>query len=468
MSKPFCACSTPAGTSGIAVIRVSGEDLGSYLDDCFDIIRSSSEYKSFSELPGYTCALADMKDPETGAKIDRVIVTAFKAPHSYTGENMAEISCHGGVAVRQEIFRVLYARGIRPAEPGEFTKTAFINGKLDLSEAESVMSVINAESSRTLKAANDLALGALSQRLDLVEKKLYRSLAVIEMMVEFPEHDDTPENAEEVRKACADCLDELNALSLSYERGRLLSDRLKVALTGIPNSGKSTLLNALAGYDRAIVTETPGTTRDTLELNIDIDGIPVTIIDTAGIRDTEDTIEAMGVERSVNASRSADLNLYMIAPEQSAEEVAPVIDKLSESGAAEIVAIFSKSDVGTNPEEEKIREYLNDKGITDQITISAFEESGTEAVRKVITEFYERTGDTSASKITVISARHAGLLNAASEKLREAYAMIYDGVGIDIASSVIRAALDDIGEITGKTVSKELVDTIFSDFCIGK
>ena len=467
MPGTFCACSTPMGQSGIAVIRISGDMSGTGLDDCFKIIRTAGSAKVISQMEGYTAALADFIDPSDGSVIDRVVVTRFTAPHSYTGEDMTEISCHGGNAVKQEIFRVLFGKGIRPAEPGEFTKTAFVNGKLALSEAEAVMNVIKSESSGALKVSNSQVFGKLNSELNKVEETLYKAMSLIEMIVEFPEHDDTPVNTDRVREMISSAVGVLIPLKDSYAQGRLLADRLRVALAGKPNSGKSTLLNRLTGYDRAIVTDIPGTTRDTLDQDIDIDGIPVRITDTAGIRETDDAIEAMGVERARSSIREADLCLFLVSPEDPADEVCEQLSCIR-SGEVDIpvVLVFTKSDVGINGASEEIISKAKGLGIERSMIISALSDEGIDLIRKEISGFYDSLGSTSST--VVISGRHAGLLGLAADKLLEAKAALDDGLGEDIASSVIRAALDDIGAITGKTVSNELVNTIFSDFCIGK
>ncbi|MBO4242035.1 MAG: tRNA uridine-5-carboxymethylaminomethyl(34) synthesis GTPase MnmE [Clostridiales bacterium] len=467
MPGTFCACSTPMGQSGIAVIRISGPLSGTGLDDCFKIIRTSGSAKVISQMEGYTAALADFTDPSDGSVIDRVVVTRFTAPHSYTGEDMTEISCHGGNAVKQEIFRVLFEKGIRPAEPGEFTKTAFVNGKLALSEAEAVMNVIKSESSGALKVSNSQVFGKLNSELSKVEETLYKALSLIEMIVEFPEHDDTPANTDRVRKMISSAIDVLVPLKDSYAQGRLLADRLKVALAGKPNSGKSTLLNKLTGFDRAIVTDIPGTTRDTLDQDIDINGIPVRITDTAGIRQTDDAIEAMGVERARSSIREADLCLFLISPDDPADEVIEQLSCIRNSGTdIPVELVFTKSDMGINDASEEISRKAEDLGIEKTMVISALSDEGIDLIRKEISDFYDSLG--SSSSTVIISGRHAGLLALASDKLMEAVNALDDGLGEDIASSVIRSALEDIGSITGKTVSNELVNTIFSDFCIGK
>ncbi len=467
VKRPFCACSTPAGKAGIAVIRVSGDNLSDYVDGLFRIIRSAdASCKKYSDLKGYMAAYADFVDPENERIVDKVIITRFVAPHSYTGDEMLEISCHGGDAVKQEILRILTDCGISPAERGEFTKTAFINGKLDLSEAEAVMNVINSDSRRALMASNSQLCGALSKKISEVEDNLYKALALIEMIVEFPEHDDTPENSDRVCSMVVNSYESLLEIARSYEQGRILSERLKVALCGLPNSGKSTLLNSLAGFDRAIVTDTPGTTRDTLEIQLEVDGIPVTVVDTAGIRETDDKIEAMGVKRALSAADEADLVLYLVSPDMSSSEVEAAIGEFEGS---KLRVILTKGDLDSSKERiDGINEGLKDKGIESSLLISAKENQNMDLLRNLITEYYSELGGTTSEGITILSSRHHDLLIKAVDYLIDAENVINLGVGVDVASSVIRSALDSTGEITGKVVSGELVNTIFSEFCIGK
>ena len=449
------------------MIRASGEDVSLKAEKAIKILRTTGERTdaALTDLKGYESAYARFTDPVNNKTIDDVVVTFFKAPHSYTGEDMIEISCHGGQAVRQEILRVLNSCGIRPAAPGEFTKTAFINGKMDLTEAEAVMNVISADSARALEASNSQLMGELLKRITASEDKLYQALSSIEMMIEFPEHDDTPENTKAVEDLIVSVRDEYDSLAKSFGRGRLLTERMKVAILGLPNSGKSTLLNFLAGYTRAIVTDIPGTTRDTLEFNTEIEGVPVTFVDTAGIRDTEDVIEARGVELARIAASEADLVLYLIAPETSCDDVLGTIDGLD---ASKIRIIFTKSDIGNNPDREKIEQELLNKGVTGFASVSVKEDVNTDLVGKFVKETYESAGGINASDITVLSSRHAALLLSAVEKLNEAISVLRNGLGVDVCSQVIRAALDDSGLITGREVSDELVETIFSRFCIGK
>ena len=471
--EPICACSTPAGISGLAVIRISGNGCGVLTDKCTKILRSSGDYDRTSLLPGYTCAYGTVIDPNSGDVIDKVIITRFEEPYSYTGEEMVEISCHGSTAVKQEILRCLGISGIRVAYPGEFSRRAFINGKMSLASAEAVMDVINADTERQLQAAGSLMSGPLAAKIDSIEKNLYDQMARIESLVEFDRDADDESGSDSEEKEILEELDRqfdaLAALCTGYRKGRILSERMRVALLGLPNSGKSTLLNTLTGYDRAIVTEVAGTTRDTIEVQVDINGIPVTLIDTAGIRDTDDIIESIGIGRAMEAGRAADLVFYMIPPDMDSYEVKEGLKELSEDiGGDRITAVFSKSDEGKNPEEKDIIEVLEGLGIKRSISVSAEEELNIDKLEDVITTYYESLGGGQSEGLLITNRRHYSKFQRGLSKLKMAKDALRDDLGVEVCSSALRACLDEIGEVTGKTVSATLADTIFSRFCIGK
>ena len=471
--EPICACSTPAGISGLAVIRISGNGCGVLTDKCTKIHRSCGDYDRVSDLPGYTCAYGAVIDPKTGDFIDKVVITRFEAPHSYTGEEMIEISCHGSAAVKQEVLRCLGMSGIRVAYPGEFSRRAFINGKMSLASAEAVMDVINADTERQLQAAGSLMSGALADRIDTIEKSLYEQMAKIETLVEFDRDadDENNEDTEEdkILEELVSQRESLEALCAGYGKGRILSERMRVALLGLPNSGKSTLLNTLTGYDRAIVTEVAGTTRDTIEVQVDINGIPVTLIDTAGIRETDDIIESIGIGRAMEAGREADLVFYMIPPDMDPYEVREGLMELSEDiGGDRITAVFSKSDEGKNPDEKDIIGVLDKLGITRTISVSAEEELNIDKLEDIITSYYDSLGGGQSEGLLITNSRHYSKFNKGVKKLDMAIEALEEGLGVEVCSSALRSCLDEIGEVTGKTVSATLADTIFSRFCIGK
>ena len=467
--EPICACSTPAGISGIAVIRISGNGCGKLADKCSVILRSSGDYSRLSELPGYTCAFGYVKDPSNDIKVDEVIFTHFEAPHSYTGEEMVEISSHGSGAVKQEILKCLGMSGIRMAYPGEFSRRAFINGKMSLASAEAVMDVINSETERQLEAAGSLMSGKLAEEIDYIERNLYDQAAMLETFTEFDTEDPEEEESklETVKDNLSDCHDRLTTLCKGYGKGRILSERLRVALLGLPNSGKSTLLNTLTGFDRAIVTEVAGTTRDTIEVQLNINGIPVTLIDTAGIRETDDIIESMGIGKAYEAGRGSDMIFYMIPPDMTADEAYSGVKGIIED-CESVTAVFSKSDAGENPDREEIETKLKTLGIESFISISAEEDLNIDKLEDVIIDYYNELGGGASEGLLITNSRHYSKFLKASKKLALALDALDNNLGTEVCASALRACLDEIGEVTGKTVSATLADTIFSRFCIGK
>ncbi|MBR2524390.1 MAG: tRNA uridine-5-carboxymethylaminomethyl(34) synthesis GTPase MnmE [Clostridiales bacterium] len=466
----FCAVSTPAGTSGIAVIRISGQNVSAVIDGAVRIIRSSGDYKRVSEMPGYTCCFADFNNPSDGSLIDKVVITRFEAPFSYTGDEMVEISCHGSAAVKKKILDVLYSLNIRSAGPGEFTKTAFMNGKMSLTSAEAVMDIISADSSEMLRAANVISAGGLNEKLEEIESSLYDMMARIEMDVDFDDDESEEYGASRCcRETLSEVLVKIDGITDTYRQGRMLSEKMRVAFTGIPNSGKSTLLNRIAGYDRSIVTDISGTTTDTIEAVSEIEGIPVILTDTAGIRQTSNIIESMGVDRARKEYGRSDLIFYLVSPDTTVEQARDQIHDIRAMAPSdsEAVILFNKADIGPNPHEEQIRLAARGYGVEKFINISASTGENTAEVRKAIKDHYDSMGS-SGGELILTSRRHYEILSRASARLREALKALEDNAGLDVVSSITRAALDLTGEISGKTVSADLARTIFDKFCIGK
>ena len=383
---------------------------------------------------------------------------------------MVEISSHGSGAVKQEILKCLGMSGIRMAYPGEFSRRAFINGKMSLASAEAVMDVINSETERQLEAAGSLLSGKLADEIAYIENNLYEQAAMLETFTEFDtEDDEAAENAklETVKDNLSDCHDRLTSLCKGYGKGRILSERLRVALLGLPNSGKSTLLNTLTGFDRAIVTEVAGTTRDTIEVQININGIPVTLIDTAGIRETEDIIENIGIGKAFEAGRGADMVFYMIPPDMTVEEAYTGVREIAED-CESVTGVFSKSDAGDNPDRKEIEAKLATLGIKNFISISAEEDLNIDKLEDAIIDYYDELGGGASEGLLITNSRHYTKFLKATKKLTLALDALDNNLGTEVCASALRACLDEIGEVTGKTVSATLADTIFSRFCIGK
>ena len=478
LDRPYCASATPPGASGLAVIRMAGEDTPEVMDRVFTVLRTADPVSGIREMRGYTAAYGLIRDPRDGQTIDEVVCTYFKAPHSYTGEDLVEISCHGGLAVRREILRVLTENGARPAEPGEFTRRAFLAGKMDLSQAEAVMDVIAADSELALTAAERQLAGSLKTAVRALSADLYRSFAALEMIVEFPEHEDTPENTGKTVADLEQSLSALKSLERSFSQGRILREGMTVVLCGVPNSGKSSLLNRLAGYNRAIVTATPGTTRDTLEVYTSVNGVPVRLIDTAGIRETEDEIEKMGVSRAYEAAFEADLLLWLISPDgDDLEDRSELYESLSGmKPGREFGILASKSDRMTESEADsfaaRIEERIGEWGFSQKVRFCQIFSSETGAgiplLGEEIRRLYDEKGSGQMSGVLLTNSRHYEKVKSAAETLSEGIRLLRNGEGAELACSILRSTMDALGEITGDSVNEELVDTIFSRFCIGK
>ncbi len=478
MERPYCACATPPGSSGIAVIRVAGFQAPLVVDKIFRLRRTFATAKNLVEMPGYTAAYGVIYDPSTDKPVDEVVCNRFVAPYSYTGEDLIEISCHGGLAVQQEIIRLLLENGARMAEPGEFTKSAFLAGKIDLSQAEAVMDVIAAESTLALSAAEEQLNGGIKLIIEAVSAKLYETFALLEMMVEFPEHDDTPENNQLAVARLKIEHETLVALGATYAQGRILKNGMTVVLAGRPNSGKSSLLNYFAGFERAIVTPAAGTTRDVLEVFSVINGIPVRLIDTAGIRETDDEIEQIGVSRAQRALKEADLVLWLTSVDSKDNQADSPLEQLFTqiSTSTGVIILLSKKDLH---EEAAIMAHSNlydaclkDWGVRNRVrliaAISAVTGEGATDLGKEIARFYQEQGGHQQAAVLLTSNRHFLAVKGATAALEQAISALESGLSADFACSSLRHVLESLGEITGSHVSDTLVDTIFSRFCIGK
>lgn len=484
--RPFCAPATPPGVGGISVIRMSGRYAIAVADRIFCVLRAADPaIESVSDMPGYTMAFGRIIGPDDGRIIDEVVLSVFRAPHSYTGEDMVEISCHGGTAVRQEVIRVLCENGARPAEPGEFTKVAFLSGKMDLTQAEAVMDIISAESAEALRVSEIHLLGALKNEIRSLSEKLYDVFAQLEMLVEFDEHDESGVR-EQAEMKLREHLARLTVLENSYAKGRLLTEKMTVVLAGVPNSGKSSLLNRLAGYDRAIVTPIAGTTRDTLEVSTSILGVPVRLVDTAGLRKTADEIERLGISRAYEAAKEADLLLWLVSSDDCAKsdgepswieshfhQFSKVANMI---GDQRLAILISKSDLVDGQEAERMLDSIvsaiQSGGMGRKIrfsgVVSAFTQEGIGAIVDAIKDIYDQTGMTGQGELLLMNNRHFEQIRKASDKINQSIISIADQIPTEVACALIRLAMDDLGEITGDSVSDTLVDAIFSRFCIGK
>ncbi len=469
-SDTIAAIATPPGEGGIAIIRISGPEAISIASQLF----VPEKIKTISKMPGYSICYGRVVDPETDEEEDDGLLTIFRAPHSYTGEDTVEISCHGGRAGTSRILRLTLDAGARAAEPGEFTMRAFLNGRIDLAQAEAVADLIRARSESARREARRQLDGSLSKEVAGIRNELEGIIASIEVTIDFSEEvGELDYDATAMRITSA--LGRINQLISTSPHGLILREGLRVAIVGRPNVGKSTLMNALLRSERAIVTDIAGTTRDLLEDQAMIGGISVVLIDTAGIRETVDRVEEIGVRRARQAAESADLILLVIDGEAGFlledEELGKSL-RTSESGR--LIVAVNKSDI-TPPERMKDTVRLVNESLrlddSDIIPISAISKDSFELLESKIADISTPKSlqdDTVVSSVVVMNIRHARALEEASESLSAALGTAQQQLPGDFISIDIRGGLDALGAITGETVQEDIIHRIFHDFCVGK
>lgn len=454
LDDTIVAVATPPGRGGIGVIRLSGARA---VEIAGAVLRSRKPLQEPN-----TAAVADLFRPEEPDEpLDRVVVTVFRAPHSYTGEDVVEISCHGSPVIVEAALASLLGAGARLATPGEFTLRAFLTGRIDLTQAEAVRDLVDAQTIYQARTAQRQLRGELSRRLAPVKERLINLIVHLESTVEFVEDDIEPESraalVEELRATARD----LAALTSSYRLGRLVSEGISVALVGPPNAGKSSIFNQLVESERAIVTPIPGTTRDLVSERVLVGGIPLRLVDTAGLRETEDAVELIGIERTRSAIADADLVLAVVDAERSTrDEIAPLFE--ATAGLRRIVAI-NKIDLAAPPA------WLDDLALDRApLAVSALTGEGIDALRA---EILERAGGGSGFEqdgILVTNARHHTLLVSATAHLESASGALEAGFSEEVALVGLHGCLADLGQLTGETALDDILNRIFSTFCIGK
>ena len=440
----ICAPATIPGTGAISIIRVSGEDSLAIADKVIDV-----KGESLSETEGYRLRYGTIF-ADDGSVLDNVIVSVFRAPHSYTGENSVEISCHASRFIVNEVLELLVNAGARIAAPGEFTRRAFVNGKMDLAQAEAVADVIASQSAAAHRVAMNQLKGGFSSELKTLREKLLTMTSLLELELDFSEEDVEFASRSELGSLVEETLTHIVRLTDSFSRGNAIKNGVPVAIVGATNTGKSTLLNALLGEERAIVSDIAGTTRDTIEEEVVIDGIRFRFIDTAGLRDTDDKLERMGIERSHKAIETAQVIIRMVEPTTKSAEV--LAD--NETAAREIVVV-NKIDTSEQ------------RNIDGAIYISARENIGIDELRKALCDTIDTEG-LYRGDVIVSNARHYDALSKAHDGIERAIAGLSDGISSEMLSEDIRTTIDALGEITGEITSDEILGNIFSKFCIGK
>lgn len=453
----IAAISTPLGEGGIAVIRVSGPTSVQATDKIY------KGAKRLQDCGSHTVNYGHIIDPKTGDTVDEVLVTIMKAPRSFTREDVVEVSCHGGIVSVNRILELLLQHGIRLAEPGEFTKRAFLNGRIDLSQAEAVIDLIRSKSDQAFGIAMKQAEGHLSKKIRKLREILVETMAHIEVNIDYPEHDVEELTARFIKEKCDEALGELEQLLKSARQGKVLREGIVTAIVGRPNVGKSSLLNLLAQENKAIVTDIPGTTRDVIEEFVSLNGIPLKLLDTAGIRETMDVVEQIGVERSKNALSEADLILLVLNyNEPLNEEERQLLEELE---TKPFLVIVNKTDL---PQQLEMDEVLSKVPSNHVIKMSIKEENGLELLEKAISERFFGGEIVSEDQTYVSNVRHIHLLKQAKEALVEAREGAQEYIPIDMIQIDLQRAWEQLGEIIGETASDSLINEIFTKFCLGK
>ena len=452
----IAAIATAMTSSGIGIIRISG-------GQAFEVIEKIFKKKNGGKIDlsrshtvqyGYICDQDEV--------IDEVLVLIMKGPHSYTAEDTVEIDCHGGVLMMKKILETVIQYGARPAEPGEFTKRAFLNGRIDLSQAEAVIDVINAQNEYALKSSVSQLKGKMSEKVKALREKIIYEIAYIESALDDPEHISLDGYGEELAKKLEPMVKELERLIASADNGKVMSEGVKTVILGKPNAGKSSLMNVLAGEERAIVTDIAGTTRDTLEEHIRLRGISLNVVDTAGIRDTEDVVEKIGVTKARTAAEDADLIIYVVDASVPLDENDRDIIEMIRNRKA--VVLLNKTDLEQVVSVEELEKQTGHQ----VIPVSAKEETGIEELEKEIQSMFYHGDIDFNDEVYVTNIRHKTALTESLSSLKLVQKSIEDGMPEDFYSIDLMNAYEQLGTIIGEAVEDDLVNEIFSKFCMGK
>lgn len=457
MDKTIAAISTAMSASGIGIVRISGDEA---MEVISRIYRSKNGNKDIKKVKSHTIHYGFIYDGEE--VVDEVLVMIMKGPRTYTGEDTVEIDCHGGVYAMKRVLETVLKNGAEIAEPGEFTKRAFLNGRLDLSQAEAVMDVIQAKNSMALKSSVEQLKGSVLRAVKEIRSKLIYHIAYIESALDDPEHISLDGYPQELLEVVEKESKEISELLKTADDGRMIQEGIKTVILGKPNAGKSSLLNYLVGEDRAIVTEIAGTTRDILEEYISLNGITLCVIDTAGIRDTEDVVEKIGVGKARQMAEDADLILYVVDSSMPLDENDQEIMELLKGRKS--ITIYNKTDLTPVVDIE----FLKEKTASPVIPISAVEETGISQLEDEIRRMFFQGELSFNDEVYITNARHKAALEEALESLKLVKNSIEMGMAEDFFSIDLMNAYESLGCIVGESVGEDLVNEIFSKFCVGK
>lgn len=456
----IAAISTPSGEGAIAIIRLSGPDAVAIADKLF---RAASK-KALAAQPSHTIHYGHLEDPATAEVVEEVMVSLMKAPKTFTREDVIEINCHGGIVSVNRVLELALRAGARLAEPGEFTKRAFLNGRIDLSQAEAVMDLIRAKTDRAMDVALNQMEGKLSKLIGTLRQALLESIAQMEVNIDYPEYDDVEEMTRPIMLEKSKWVrSEIDKLLQTSSQGKILREGLSTVILGRPNVGKSSLLNSLVQENKAIVTEIAGTTRDIIEEYVNVRGVPLRLVDTAGIRETEDIVERIGVERSRKVLKEADLILYVL---NYAEALTPEDELLFETVKdMDYIVVINKTDLPQKIDLEQVQKLAGDKLL---VTTSLIEEEGIDQLEEAIAALFFQ-GEIEAGDMTYVSnVRHIALLHQAHQTISDAINAAEMEVPVDMIQIDVTRTWEILGEIIGDTADDGLLNQLFSQFCLGK
>ena len=455
----IAAISTAPAIGGIGIVRMSGKD-------CFEVLEKIFKPKNpetIENIGGYRIKYGTIVNPETNRVVDEILVSYFKCPKSYTAENMCEINSHGGIVVLREILELCLKNGAELAKPGEFTERAFLNGRIDLTQAEAIIDIINAKSTREAQESANQLEGYLSRKINEIREKIMDIMVNIEANIDYPEYDVEEVSNKDAENKLKEIENELIKLSKTFENGKILKEGVKIAIIGSPNAGKSSLLNSMLKEERAIVTDIAGTKRDIIEEQISIEGIPFKVIDTAGIRDAKDKIEQIGIEKSKKAANEADVILAVFDSSVPLnDEDREILNLLKHKKS---IIVLNKTDLKqiVNNECKEIQDVN-----TEVINISLKNNEGLERIYESLVKMFNLNQINLDNELTITNIRHQELINKAIESTRMALNDLNNSMPIDIISINIKEILEHLGEITGDNVSEDIIKNIFAKFCLGK